>query len=243
MDKRSGNYFLASRGIFRDEDYLTTAEAAAILNVGPDTVSDYVKNGLLRGIKKTYGRGPKSHVWVIKSEDLKAFHPPHVFNRHVPQLDDNVRLAVAWTIAAEGTITINPNHQKNRRGYVLALPTIAVSNTERDFLLHFWEMVGIGRVTKTYQPSNPRRRPITQWFLHSTRGCLVLLEQIYDYLPIKKKQAEIVMKFCRLRLAHKSKPYTDEEIGLIKEIRALQHRGRQTFDWSMYNRIDRREKK
>jgi len=241
-DKRSGNYFLAARGIFRDANYLTTKEAADVLNVCPNTISDYVKNGLLRGVKKTYGRGPKTHIWLVKREDLERFHPPHVFNRHVPQLNNDVRRAIAWTISAEGTITINPKHQKNPHGYALALPVVAVSNTEKDFILRFWEMVGkVGRVTKAYKHKTGLR-PCWQWFLHSTRGCLCLLEQIYDFLPIKKKQAELVMKFCRLRLNHKSKPYTDEEIDLIKEIRTLQHRGKQTFDWSIYNQVDRREK-
>jgi hypothetical protein len=69
------------------------------------------------------------------------------------------------------------------------------------------------------------------------------LEQIYEFLPIKKKQAELVMQFCRSRLRHFNKPYSEEEIELIKKVRALQHRGKKSFDWSIYNRTDRRTKK
>lgn len=224
-------------------EYLTPEEAAEILKVNAETVRDYIKEGRLPAIKKVYGRGPKSFLWFIRKDALKDFRLPHTFNRHIPILAEEVRRAVAWAIAGEGTITINPSHRKNPSGFLLAIPMITITNTEKLFVTEFWRMVGNkGHIFKYSRQKTKGGKDIWSWQLRTIRGCLTLLEQIYNYLPIKKEQAKIVIEFCRLRLEHQSKPYTNREIELIKQIRNLQYRGKKKLDLSYFNRLDRRQK-
>jgi len=231
------------------EQYLDIKNAAQRLHLCEDTISEYLRRGILKGKKHPVltpnGRSILTYKWLISVSEIAEYKPPHVFSRHVPTLDKEHRLAIAWTIASEGTITINPYFSKSRKGYSLAYPTLSVSNTEQEFLRAFHEMVGkIGLITRSSKAVGNRKES-GQWQLRSIEGCLRLLEQIFDYLPIKKKQAMIVMEYCRLRLKHMSKPYGEDEIRLINQIRHLNTRGRKPREdimASMYNFVDLRRK-
>lgn len=97
--------------------------------------------------------------------------------------------AIAWTIAAEGYISLRKNHNSIQ-------PRVGLANTKEDFIIKFQKMVnGIGRVYY-YKHQNPKHSGKWFWELYSTGACLELLVEIYDYLPIKEEQADIVIGFC-----------------------------------------------
>jgi hypothetical protein len=226
-------------------EYVDIKEAARILHLCEDTVSEYLRKGILKGEKRPLwaGRSFITNKWFIPKSELERYKPPHVFSRNIPNFNNEVRRAIAWAIAAEGTITIDPSHSGRSIGRIRASPVISVSNTEKLFVTEFFKMVGkVGYVSELKKKTRGGKS-VWLWSLSSMEGCLKLLEQIYEFLPIKKKQAELVMQFCRSRLRHFNKPYSEEEIELIKKVRALQHRGKKSFDWSIYNRTDRRTKK
>ena len=106
--------------------------------------------------------------------------------------------AVAWTIAAEGYISLRKNHNSMQ-------PRVGVANTKEDFIIKFQEMVGdIGRVYY-YKHPNPKHSGKWFWELYSTGDCLEFLLDIVDYLPIKQEQANIVITYCFRSLDRMSK--------------------------------------
>jgi len=97
--------------------------------------------------------------------------------------------AIAWTIAAEGYISLKSNHNSYQ-------PRVGMANTEKEFIDKFYIMVGnIGHIY-SYDHHNPRHRIKWFWELYSLGGCLEFLLQIKDYLPIKREQADIVIDYC-----------------------------------------------
>ncbi len=225
------------------EQFVSIKDAAKLLHLHEDTISDYLRKSVLKGEKRPLWGGRGAYKWFIPQSELEAFKPPHVFSRHIPLLDKECRLAIAWTIASEGTITINPYFSKSHKGFYLAYPNIVISNTELDFIQAFHELMGkTGTICQTGKATE-NRKASWQWQLRSIEGCLRLLEQIKDYLPIKKKQAQIVIDYCHLRLRNLTKPYTNYELELINQIRSLNTRGRKIrreIEPSAYNHADLR---
>lgn len=218
-------------------------EAAKILHLHEDTVSEYLRKGILKGEKRPLWAG-RSYKWFIPKSECEKYSPPHVFSRHIPTLSKDLRAAVAWAIAAEGTITINPYHSRSHKGYALAYPCIAISNTEKDFVEKFYEIVGRVGIIVRNRRSQGVRKASWQWQLRCIEGCLKLLEQIFEYLPIKKEQATITMEYCRSRLTHLNKPLSDYEVELINKVRILNTRGRRKkiVPREVYNQSDMRRR-
>lgn len=52
-----------------------------------------------------------------------------------------------------------------------------------------------------------------------------LLNALYPFFILKKKQAELLMKYCGDRLKNKYKPYTKQQISLYLQIKKLNKRG------------------
>ena len=106
--------------------------------------------------------------------------------------------AIAWAIAAEGYISLRKNHNSLQ-------PRVGLANTKQDFITKFQTMIGgLGR-TYYYKHPNPKHKGKWFWELYSTGDCLEFLVDIYDYLPIKKEQADIVIGFCMRALDRTAK--------------------------------------
>ena len=117
------------------------------------------------------------------------------------------RLAVAWTIAAEGTISIS----SPRRG----VPKLRVVNTEKDFVLKFHELVGGAGGVFDGHKNRPGRKDAYVWQLRSVPGVYKILTEIVDFLPIKEPVALVVMEFCESRMRHFGFPLSQPERDLI----------------------------
>lgn len=102
--------------------------------------------------------------------------------------------AVAWTIAAEGTISVG----RTGKYYY---PIVQVTNTSKDFIDKFLDMVDFGTVCKaTKRHKNPNYKECHIWAVRNLADCLSLLKQILPFLPIKIEQAELVIELCESRL-------------------------------------------
>lgn len=68
-----------------------------------------------------------------------------------------------------------------------------------------------------------------RWILTGYDNISLFLSQVSPYLHIKKKQAELLMAFCRSRKINSKKrkeerSYTDDEINICDELRILHKR-------------------
>jgi len=191
---------------------INVLEAAESLSVNQTTVRNYLRKGLIRGVKI-------GHKWRISENSLRSFRRPF-YTRNIPQLDEKVKMTVAWTVSAEGTISINARHSVSPHSHRFrACPIICVSNTEKEFITRFWSLVVVGGIYLHKRLKSGKN--VWTWSLRSVLGCYTLLSEIKEYLPIKREQADLVIKFCESRLRHLNKPYTDYEIALIKQVRFL----------------------
>jgi len=159
-----------------------------------------------------------------KSEEklrlLESCQKSHRYSGRYPYHSDIVppenRLAVAWTIAAEGTISIS----SPKKG----VPKLRVSNTEKDFVLRFHELVaGAGGVFDGHK-NRPGRKDDYFWQLRSIPGVYKVLTEIIDFLPIKRQVALAVMEFCESRMSHFGFPLSQLEKDLIYQVRVLNER-------------------
>jgi len=136
--------------------------------------------------------------------------------------------AVAWTVASEGEISL----MRTNHGRGIAA-VVNVYNTNRIFLEKFQDMVdGIGAIY-TRGARKPGHKQSHEWAINSFATCADFLMDIYDYLPIKQEQAEIVINFCLRAIEQKRhlslgryrpKP-TQEDWDALGRIRVLNKKG------------------
>ena len=100
---------------------------------------------------------------------------------------------LAGVIDGEGTIFLSKViSRKTRRGFFY-LPTIGVSNTNRDFLVKVAETIGEGTVCFA-KKGDAKTRP--RWMYIASSGVLrAILPQILQYLIVKKDRAALMLQF------------------------------------------------
>lgn len=131
--------------------------------------------------------------------------------------------AVAWAMASEGSFSV----QKVRNSLQ---PKVSINNTDKVYLDKFCSMVGYGnRGMHNSNLRNPHWKPIYHWYLSSFADCLKFCESIIDYMPIKRRQLELVIEFCKRGLErnrHFPRLAAEEHDWLIyDELRFLNRRG------------------
>ncbi len=133
--------------------------------------------------------------------------------------------AVAWVLAAEGTITIAASNSKQRKYYY---PSVSVSNTNERFIVEFKNMVGeYGSSLYKYYDRKNGHKPCYFWRITKIKDCLDFLTEIVPFLPIKIEQAELAIYYSKRRLA-RFKQYNsmdDEDYDIIDRIREINRRG------------------
>lgn len=167
--------------------------------------------------------------------------PRRIDKRLVRQIDIQMttqsRIAVAWAIAGEGTIGVRLSGPKTRRCFV---PVVSCCNSSKAFIDRFCEAAGCGRVyfvdEKRY--GHPGRKDIYLWTLSRTIEVKSFLEQILPFLPIKQRQAELVIELCGMKIsgAIDSKRWRNQfqpgnrdiarETAIYDELKRLNKRGR-----------------
>jgi hypothetical protein len=132
---------------------------------------------------------------------------------------------IAGLVDGEGTVSIEKVNRKDRK-YGQYKPIVKISNTCREALDTIAKYVGGFRYTiKEGRTTHNSKKPIYDIQLVRCKDVEVFLEMILPYLIIKRKHAELVLQFCKSRLAKPNHaPYDNEELAIIDEVKKLNNR-------------------
>lgn len=104
-------------------------------------------------------------------------------------------------------------------------PIISLVNTSQPLIK--WLRPRLGNCTLK-KPHTKTRKAVYILQIARLMDIKTLLEQISPYLIVKKKQAELLLEFCNLRLQGKWREYNPRLWEIAKEIRKLNRRGNST---------------
>jgi len=101
--------------------------------------------------------------------------------------------------------------------------SVGITNTSKELLEKVRDTLGVGSIIyNKYSGEYKAYRDLFRIELFGRRDILALLEQIMPYLIIKRKQATLLIDYCKLRIA--KQPYTEQEYAIYAKIRELNHR-------------------
>jgi hypothetical protein len=112
-------------------------------------------------------------------------------------LTETEKAYLAGFIDGEGCISIVKQTKKESRNPYYRLSLI-VSQTNYEFLQHWQQLVGIGKMNEKMYQTMASEHCARAWdWRVSTGDAAELLESLLPYLRIKKTEAEIAIKFQR----------------------------------------------
>jgi hypothetical protein len=137
---------------------------------------------------------------------------------------DKVWLAAA--IDFEGSIGFHHNSQRNQY-----LPEVAVWNTNEELIAHVKELIEEAKIYKRRRKENHSAE--IHIAIRQMHVIFALLKEVVPFLIAKKKQAELMLEFIKLRdKRYREIPnptrklgYTKREIEIIEEMRRLNTKG------------------
>jgi hypothetical protein len=150
-------------------------------------------------------------------------------NPHIREVD----LAyLAGIIDGEGTVTLERNGTRRLSGVMGFSPKVIVANSNRALIqrvVDIFVMLGVTPYIKSQEAGKYSRGKVMYWVsTMSLTKCAKILRPLLPYLVAKNAQARIVLDFIERRgdsqLA-KGKPYSEYELTLVQQIRALNFRG------------------
>lgn len=129
---------------------------------------------------------------------------------------------IAWAMASEGSFSI----QKVRNSLQ---PKISINNTDEDYIDKFKELVGFGSSGVHVWNRDTNWKPIHHWYISSFKDCLTFCEPILDYMPIKRRQVELMIMFCKRGVNRISQglPIDDYDWNIYDNLKSLNRRGKQ----------------
>ena len=133
---------------------------------------------------------------------------------------------IAGFVDGEGHISIYPFVRKDRDNQVYYKAQFKVTNTNKEIIE--WLKASFGGWIYTQNMSNPLHKIAYTWSLDS-KNLKLVLQSIYPYLKIKKKQAELVLEKLKLAEKFSGMVYEKEQVEQIRNIylklRILNKRG------------------
>jgi len=194
----------------------------------------YLKNNYLDSPKKKIVDTLKRPWKAIQSKanvlGLRRSGIDRKIKRLKLELTDVKKVWLAAVLDTEGSIFF---HKTKRAKYVAYCPVVSVCNTDERFIRHCQSLVKPLKFSISID--NRLSQNKDQFLFRSDRVEVVynFLVAIYPYLIIKKKQAELMMKFIELRqkqlLNHPYNactPHTELQKNLFKQIKILNKRGK-----------------
>ena len=122
----------------------------------------------------------------------------------------------------EGYISlIRHKDTRVKKGYTLH-PFMRITNTNKEILEE------INKLAKGKIKSKPKQLGCKQCYMVEIQDLKSMFEflcKIHPFLVIKKKQAELMIEFCRGRIDNKNKRYSEEDYKLSFKFTELNKRG------------------
>jgi len=123
----------------------------------------------------------------------------------------------AGIIDGEGHIRISRSRQKGGDYYA---PLIGITNTDKSLIDKCMNIFKSGRFHHKKRVS-PKHKTAFVYVIASVKGVKQILTQIVDELTVKKKRAEIVLEFIKVKEAKTGYGVHPREVELYEEIRHL----------------------
>jgi DNA-binding CsgD family transcriptional regulator len=165
-----------------------------------------------------------SKVWELglAPEHYNGIRNTTNINTNIPEW---LKGYVAGMIDGDGIISIVKTTRNDRKEPHWK-PLVAITNTNREALEFIAKEVGAFRFhNKRGTIGKNSKRPVYRIIIVRHKDVLVLLEMLLPYLMIKRRQAELVIDFCKSRLSKPNHaPYDDKEKEIIDEVKRLNKR-------------------
>lgn len=129
------------------------------------------------------------------------------------------RAYIAGIVDGEGHLAISkgPARKKNGERSPYYLCYCKIGSTDPNLLIWIQEVTGYGTIYREgrFSFDNPTRKPFYTWHISNTQ-LDNLLGQIYDYLIIKKHQADLILKMRKTINRRRSRgvPVSQEELAI-----------------------------
>lgn len=130
---------------------------------------------------------------------------------------------IAGLFDGEGSCSFSGGLTRTFRLKKTPIPAISISNTHLGALEFVKNRTGTGHLNPN-KHQLPNRKQVYAWYLHSYEPVYYFLKAIMPYLIIKRDKAELMVRFCELRLTQLKNsftcptPYTDEQIALLSQM-------------------------
>lgn len=180
-------------------------------------------------ILKAFPRISWDAIVVTANRRLGIYRRGKVPQRHkvgtFPRMSEEIAKVAAWAIALEGTITLHRQTHHTRGRTVCLYPMISMGNTDFEMLRQFRELTKYGRISEKAWRSNEKCKFERKWEIRSIYEMHSFLEQILPYLPSKRKQGDLLLRFLESRISRWKLPYIEEEFKIQERIKELNKKG------------------
>lgn len=129
----------------------------------------------------------------------------------VGSFNETEKAYIAGIVDGEGSVTINVTRCRWS-------PLISVLNTCEELIDWLVPCFHTNKLPVKSPKGHRKRYVINVW---KTWDVIAILEQITPYLIVKKRNAELVLEFCKLKLNNLSGEPTSRDHEILEEIRAL----------------------
>lgn len=129
-------------------------------------------------------------------------------------------------IDGEGCISFHTVAGKQRKARPVT-PKISIANTDMemiDFIISVLDEYTVPYYVES-RKGGKRNKPSKAIIIKGCKRCLRFLPTIIPHLVNKRHRAELLYEFCQLRHNEKSRPYSEYEKGLCREIYLLNGKG------------------
>jgi len=150
-------------------------------------------------------------------QKLGLTYQPHgrimLESSHISNLPEVEKAYIAGLFDGEGNISLTISNDGGIRN------EIVICNTDEKII----EVCQILFPNKRKRMNAGYNRNSTMHILyvHDKRNIILILEALIPYLKLKRKRAELMIEFCKNRIANFRKPLTNMEKALIAEVRLL----------------------
>jgi len=135
-------------------------------------------------------------------------------------LDEIEKAYIAGLMDGEGTVTLSRKHSNET-----ASPEVSIANNNLQLLVWVRDVVGAGRITSK-RKNRPHHAQSFTWSIRDNKA-ICFLNEIRDYLIVKKQQAELITRKYKVYTPRNGK-YTPDilrrKLELVAQIRKLNQR-------------------